>query len=133
LKTALHWSIIRGTAEITGVLLEYRPDFNAADIAGYTPVDYALKSNDYKELMRLILHGANPLRCGKKTRWIITGLECKRVLEVFKLFWLKLIFLPDKQRYIIFDKRKKYVIQACNYELEKYQKFGNRKIDSEGF
>lgn len=60
--------------------------------------------------MRFIMHGANPLRCGKKTKNIETGLECSRVLEVFKLFWLKLVFLSDREREIMFQRKKKFVI-----------------------
>jgi hypothetical protein len=78
----------------------------AEDITGKTPIHYILKNNNYKELIRFIICGANPLFFGKK-KLVETGLECNRVLQVFKNFWLKLVFLPEDERWKVFVSKKK--------------------------
>lgn len=104
----------------------------AKDITGKTPIHYTLKNNNYKELIKFIIAGANPLYFGQK-KLVETGLECNRVLQVFKNFWLKLIFYPDAQRWKIFHQKKKEVIQNCHYEIEKYKRVQTLKKKRRNF
>jgi hypothetical protein len=51
---------------------------------------------------------------------------------VFKNFWLKLIFMPEEERWKLFEKKKKSIVENCYYEIEKYNRVKGMKKGGAG-
>jgi len=58
-ETLLHWAVKKNDAEAVKALLEMKPDLNAADKAGYTPLLIAAENGNEKIVSMLIKAGAD--------------------------------------------------------------------------
>lgn len=62
-QTALHWAVKKDYEEITRILIENGADVDATDIAGRTPLYFAIQNNSISTLKLLLINHAEPWGC----------------------------------------------------------------------